>query len=129
MRDLDELQQHESEQQQLLQEIQREVTALEEELGRKHVTTGLILATLAYLAPRGNEKAEGQVAPFDFIPCLRFFDAKVRKPIEKFTEDEVERLALIARFFEWLATSFTEPFKSELLRSQIEADSEFPIAP
>jgi len=123
MKDLDELQAHECAQQELLEKIQQEVHVFAESYGRQKAAVGLILAVLAYLAGRGTEKEEGQVVAFDFIDALRFFAAKVRKPVEDFTKDETERSLLLARFFEWLAKSFAAPFKAEFLRSLINAET------
>src|SRR3989344_5388641 len=101
MRDLDAIQSREFEQQQLLEKIRQDVFDFEEESNQKEVAVGLILAAVAYLKSHGSEKVEGQVLAFDFIPCLRLFAAKVQKPVMKFSDNEEERLVLIAMFLEW----------------------------
>jgi len=123
MRDPDAVQRHESDQQQLLERIQQEVFELEEVCGRKQTAVGLILAAINYLAPRGTDSVQGQVAAFFFISSQSFFADKVVKPVQEFTNNEEEQLVLIARFLEWLVASFTHPFKSALLSSQISKDS------
>jgi len=97
--------------QRLLVKIKEEVLVLLRAGNRTETLVGLILATVAYLKHRGEEKADGQVNAFDFIDCLQFFAANVRKPVEDFTKNEQERSTLIAHFLEWLTSAFTAQFK------------------
>ena len=120
MKELKEIQQREYEQQQLLEKLQTEVFKLEGENDQKEVAVGLALVTIAYLAPRGDEIVTGQVLVDDFIPASNFFLGRVIPLVKEFSNNEEEQLVLVARFLEWVISSFINPFKSALLRSRLE---------